>query len=241
LLQRFQLLVWPDFTGAWQNIDRAPDPAARARAQAVFDLAATIPAVTPIPTVRFTLDAYALFIAWRGTLEARVRRVSDDAPAYASHIAKFRSLMPALALLVHLTDVFDAQRAEVARLAVAEPYDPAALTTAIGPVPLPAAQRAAALVDFFDAHAQRVYAAELGRETSPRAALAERLRMGAVRDGDPVRDIYRRQWAGLRTRELVEAGLAELVRLDWVRIETYEPPRGRPKRVVGVHPALRLD
>jgi hypothetical protein len=92
----------------------------------------------------------------------------------------------------------------------------------------------------WDAHAQRVYAAELGRETSPRAALAERLRTGAVRDGDRVRDIYRRQWTGLRTRDLVEAGLADLVRLDWVRIENRQT-WGRSQRVVRVHPALRLD
>jgi hypothetical protein len=126
----------------------------------------------------------------------------------------------------------------VARAATAA--DPAALSAAIGAVPLPAAQRAAALVDFFDAHAQRVYAEELGLIGAAPRALAERLRMGAVRDDDTVRDLYRRQWAGLRTRELVEAALARLEQLNWVRI-TRRRTRGRPQRVVLVHPALQLD
>src|SRR5262245_820218 len=45
----------------------------------------------------------------------------------------------------------------------------------------------------------------------------------AVRDGDRVRDIYRRQWTGLRTRELVESAIADLMPLGWVRRLPYLP------------------
>jgi hypothetical protein len=107
-----------------------------------------------------------------------------------------------------------------------------------GSVGLAAAQTAAALVDFFDAHARRVYAPELGRLTSPRAALVERIRACAVRDGDTVRSVYRRQWAGLRTRELVEQGVADLIPYGWVRLEEWQTG-GRRERVLRIHPALR--
>ena len=43
LLQRFQLLVWPDFSGEWRNVDRPPDIAARERAGRVFEAVAALP------------------------------------------------------------------------------------------------------------------------------------------------------------------------------------------------------
>ena len=36
LIQRFQLVVWPDVAGPWRNVDRWPDAAARARAVEIF-------------------------------------------------------------------------------------------------------------------------------------------------------------------------------------------------------------
>jgi putative DNA primase/helicase len=224
LLQRFQLLVWPDFNRKWRNVDRPPDVAARERAWRVFEAVATFRGAAEIPTVRFAPDAQELFGDWRQKLEGRLRSDEfSDCPAYESHVAKYRSLMPALALILH----------------VAETAGGASVSFVSASVGLGAARTAAALVDFFDVHARRVYAPELGRLTSPQAALAERLRTGSVRDGDKVRDIYRRQWAGLRTRELVESAIADLMPLGWVRLEERQTG-GRRDRVLRVHPALRM-
>jgi putative DNA primase/helicase len=233
LLQRFQLLVWPDFDGEWHNVDRPPDLAARARAWRVFEAVATlsagIPGSTDIPTIRFAPDAQELFDAWRGELEARLR--SDeftDCPAYESHVAKYRSLMPALALIRHVADTVDAAAG-------------GSVSFVSGSVGLTAAQNAAALIDFFDEHARRVYAPELHQQRSPHALLAAKIKIGAVRDGDPIRDIGRHGWTGLKTAEAVEHACATLAPLGWVRIE--ESPRavqgGRPSRVLRLHPTLR--
>jgi hypothetical protein len=54
-----------------------------------------------------------------------------------------------------------------------------------------------------------------------------------------VRDIYRRQWAGLRTRELVESAIADLMPLGWVQLEERQTG-GRRDRVLRVHPALTM-
>src|SRR6516165_8788117 len=95
LLQRFQLLVWPDFTGEWRNIDRPPDLATRERAGRVFEAVATLPGSQEIPTIRFTPDAQDLFDDWRCALEGRLRSAEfTGCPAYESHVAKYRSLMP---------------------------------------------------------------------------------------------------------------------------------------------------
>jgi hypothetical protein len=225
LLQRFQLLVWPDFSGEWRNVDRQPDVTARERAGRVFEVIAALPGSQEIPTVRFTPDAHDLFDDWRRALEGRLRSEEfTDCPAYESHVAKYRSLMPALALIRHVADTVDAAAGGSVSFVSAS-------------VGLAVAQTAAASVDFFDAHARRVYAPELGRLTSPRGALAERVRAGAVRDGDTVRSVYRRQWAGLRTRELVEQGVADLIPYGWVRLEERQTG-GRQERVLRVHPIL---
>ena len=55
--------------------------------------------------------------------------------------------------------------------------------------------------------------------------------------GSSVRDLYRAQWAGLRTKERVLAGLDELTDLGWVRVE-FALTEGRPMQVVRLHPDL---
>ncbi len=235
LLQRLQATVWPDLPGDWKNVDRWPDSDARREAREIFRLLDQLNAADvgadrgagEIPVLRFAADAQELFNDWRTGLEQRLRSVEMLAtPAYESHIAKYRSLMPTLALLTHLVEVLSG-----------------AVTA--GPVSLPAARRAAALVDFFDAHARRVYAVELQPGNIEALALAKKIRSGAIRDGNAVRDLYRPQWAGLRTADAVERGLERLAELGWVRLE--ESPKknplgqGRAERVVRLHPSLCGD
>jgi putative DNA primase/helicase len=127
--------------------------------------------------------------------------------------------MPTLALILHLVDVVDGRAAP-------------------GPVLLDAAKLAAAWVDFLDAHARRVYAVELDPSRTAARALVKHIEDGDVYDGDTVRDIYRRGWAGLQTRELVDDALRELQRLAWLRTEARETG-GREARVIRLHPELR--
>ena len=72
LLQRFQLLVWPDPPTTWRNVDRRPDAQARDKAYEVFK---QLDAVNPealgastedeseqeIPALRFTDEAQEVF------------------------------------------------------------------------------------------------------------------------------------------------------------------------------------
>ena len=61
---------------------------------------------------------------------------------------------------------------------------------------------------------------------------------GAVTDRLPVREVRRAQWSGLRSQDVVDAGLAELQRLGWVRLQSA-PTDGRPERIIRLHPELR--
>src|SRR5215217_2806293 len=58
--------------------------------------------------------------------------------------------------------------------------------------------------------------------------------------GAKVREIYRKQWSGLKTHESVVEALAILSHHGWVRVAKVNPAgRGRPTEVLQVHPELR--
>ncbi|MCH7872128.1 MAG: DUF3987 domain-containing protein [Planctomycetes bacterium] len=112
LVQRFQLLVWPDTSERWINVDRWPDATAKQRAFDVFTRLDTLDPLMLDATdrddegrmfLRFNGDAQGQFDAWRADLEHRLRS-GQDSPAIEAHLAKYRSLIPTLALLIHLAD-----------------------------------------------------------------------------------------------------------------------------------------
>jgi hypothetical protein len=51
-----------------------------------------------LPFLRFDAAAQECFDAWRGAVEQRLRAEADH-PVWRSHVAKYRSLMPSLALI----------------------------------------------------------------------------------------------------------------------------------------------
>src|SRR3989454_9579895 len=163
LLQRFQLTVWPDGAGPWRHVDRWPDAAARARVVEIFQRLNTLdPAavgaeeLTPEerPFLRFEAEAQELFDGWRTDLEHRLRGGGDH-PLRLSHLAKYRSLLPSLALLFHLIDGVDTGRR--------------------GPVSCAAAAQAAAWCEYLAAHARRLYGAVTDAARVAAALLATRL------------------------------------------------------------------
>ncbi len=65
-------------------------------------------------------DERELFDGWRADLEHRLR-AEEDHPVLLSHLAKYRSLLPSLALLFHLIDGVDTgRRGPVSRAAAAQ-------------------------------------------------------------------------------------------------------------------------
>jgi putative DNA primase/helicase len=102
LIQRLQLLVWPDIRQEWRYVDRGPNLAAIDGAAEIFRRIAAVDPATPL-RLRFANDAQDLFESWLTNLELRIR-ANDLPPSFQSHLAKYRSLMPSLALLFALAD-----------------------------------------------------------------------------------------------------------------------------------------
>jgi len=219
LLQRLQVVVWPDPPKTWTEVDRWPDSEARQTAFDVFDrLDAIDPAQIgaepdPLPFLRFDGEAQEAFSEWRARLEYRLRN-EEHAPAFEAALSKQRSLMPSLALLLHLAD------------------NPAG-----GPVTLKAALQAIAWTEYLEAHSRRLYAPALDMPAHAARALGERIKAGEVAPVFQARDVYRKHWAGL-DREAVDEALDVLESIGWIRPVEIETG-GRPRTDWQVNPRIK--
>src|SRR5690606_22160707 len=165
VLQRFGLTVWPDVTTESHHIDQWPDAPGSQTAWAVFErLAALQPANDTAPHIwRFDAAAQGLFVEWLVPFETEIR--GDDLhPAMVSHLAKYRKLIPALALLFALIDTPDS-------------------SGVIGEREL---MRALSYGDYLHTHAERLYAAAVIPETAAAASLLAKIKAGKLTDRDGV-------------------------------------------------------
>lgn len=220
LLQRFGLLVWPDVVGEWRNVDRWPDTDAKRQAFETFQrLDALAPGVDSesgdeIPAVyRFTDRAQDLFDEWRQGFETALR-AGDHHPAMESHLAKYRKLVPAIALLCGLAD----GKSQV---------DDKDLL------------RALAWSEYLQTHAARAYAAGTRPETDGATALLGKIKAGAVADGFKPADVYLKGWSYLGAPEVVKSAAQMLCDLGHLRrvITRQQHGAGRPAISYQINPA----
>jgi hypothetical protein len=129
--------------------------------------------------------------------------------------------MPSLALLFHLMDYVDG-------------------TADGGAVGTEAALRAAAWCEYLRTHAQRLYSSAQNPAMEAARVLLEHIRKGEVKDGSPVREIYRKQWTKLSSSETVYKAAELLEEFGWLRVETIKTG-GRATTKVHLHPNLRAE
>lgn len=214
LMQRFQLLVWPDKPPEPRYIDRKPDTVALERTAEVYRRIAALEATNPL-RLQFDDEAQALFVQWLPDLDQRIR---DDGLSLAmqAHLAKYRSLMPSLALLFALADGHS------------------------DCVPLSQAQLACDWCDYLETHANRVYSAQARPEQHAAIALSKRLAKGWKREDGffTVRDVYRSGWTALDSPEAARGALLVLEEYGWVRRETDAQTTGRPSETYRINPRI---
>jgi putative DNA primase/helicase len=165
-----------------------------------------------IPFLRFTIEAQAIFDEWRGKLEHRLR--SGELPTVMeAHLAKYRSLIPSLALLIHLAD--DGQGS-------------------VGLVPL---RKAIRWGEYLETHARRIFAVAADTRLASARALSEKIIDGTLGIEFALKDVYRPGWAGLPDSAAAEQAVDYLVDLDWLRVHR-EPTRGAPRTRYFVNPKI---
>jgi hypothetical protein len=181
--------------------------------QAALKLGAEKGSFDKVPCLRFEEAAHEDFLGWRTDLERRLRS-GEMSPALEGHLAKYRKLVPSLALINHLAD------------------------GGTGPVSRRALLKALAAAYYLESHARRVYGSASESELAAGKAILKHIRHGALHDGFTARDVHQRGWAHLTEHEHVVAGLSLLVDLDYLAPPTPSigPAGGRPKVTYLINP-----
>jgi hypothetical protein len=234
MIQRFGLMVWPDISPEWKNIDRKPNLDARNSAFRVFKsldgldwraIGAKRDRVngeeTGIPFLRLCSAAQQRFSAWHRDLEERLRSGTLD-PMMESHLSKYRKLVPALALIIHLADATDAE----------------GKLTRVADVTDVAVEKALKWSTYLETHAARTYASTTIASADAARAIIAKVRSGHLkREGFGSREILRSQWSLLKDRDTVHAALQLLVDHDWLFLTKVETA-GRTATVYTPNPKI---
>ena len=222
LIQRFQVLVWPEISTKWTKVDRAPDFQSREAVMEAFrrldrlsptDIGAELPHDgDDLPYLRFSAEAQELFDHWHQTLELRLRGGALE-PVMEAHLAKYRSLAPSIALLLHL---LDGER---------------------GPVGLKSMGRAASWCEYLESHALKMYSYRPDTAVSCAQALARRLDGNDLSTPFTARDLKRKQWSGLTDAGAVSDALDLLEELGWLKSKQLATG-GRPQTLYDINPRI---
>lgn len=191
LLQRFGMMVYPDVSPVWTEVDRFPDSTAREAVNLLAekldklnsaDIGAEPDPYGGTPFLRFDDTAQRLFSEWRATLEYRLRS-GEEHPAVVSHLSKYRKLIPTLALINHLCDAKQ------------------------GPVSETALLRAITFGEYLESHAQRIYSYATRPDIDAAKTVLKRLASGKLPETFKARDIYQKGWAGLESPSKAQAAI----------------------------------
>ncbi len=174
LVERLQLMVYPD-VGSFKHVDRWPNTDAKSRAYKVFESFAEIPYTGGnIPALRFANDAQDYFDSWYIRLMTSCRSGSYSAQM-ESHLSKYPSLMPSLALIIHIAE--------------SGPTDE---------VGLKATMMAAAWCEYLESHVRRVYALVDDPYYGARSLLNH---IDQLNNPFTISDISNKNWSGLKSKE----------------------------------------
>jgi putative DNA primase/helicase len=204
LLQRFGLMVYPDISPHWTDVDRPPDKDAK---QAVNQLAEYLDNLNTlidiktesddfsnVPFMRFDDKAQELFSEWRANLEIRLRS-GDEHPAIVSHLSKYRKLIPSLALINHLCDYGKGNVTEKSLL------------------------RAIAYSEYLESHARRIYSSATRPDIDSAKTILNKLNNGKLDSPFKARDIYIKGWTGLDTSHKTQSAIDLLIEYSHLTVE----------------------
>ena len=183
LIERFQLMVYPD-PQPYKHVDRPPNAQALRNATSIFAMLDDLPGELNNPTIlKFSPEAQRMFNTWYDNNQKLVRSATLT-PQLESHLAKYVSLFPSLALIIHAVD-----------------------SSPGGDIGIDSANKALAWCEYLESHVRRVYALADGPIGSAKA-LQKRLhempnpfRIGAINN---------KNWHGLTTTDQIHEALDSL-------------------------------
>lgn len=234
LLQRFQILLFPDSRGPRKFIDESPNKEAQENYQNVFDNLAALkwqslfslkngialdgPEGSPYYYFHFEDEAQSRANEWFIELEAQIDLINVD--AFKALMGKYRGLMPRLALNYFLIEV-SAERITTQK------------------IPLEAVEFAIEWCKHLEAHARKLWAPNINPALMPAKALAKRILEGTVEDRTSLSQIQQKNWSKLTKVKDVKLGVNQLEKWGWLKQEVLET-QGAPSTIILLNPELPL-
>ena len=237
MIQRFQVLVFPDPVKDLFFVDREENVDAKNRCYAILKKLATADYhrdfgaiygddFRKVPYFQFDEEAQDRFRTWYLANQAKASDRSED-PVMQEHLSKFSQLVASLATIFHVIDLADTDSKST--------Y-----------IPIQHLEKALQWAEYLESHARRVYALAKNPSLSAAFILADKLTDPRTELGDwphagfTARDLTRKAWAGLDDRALIDSGLARLEECNWIRSEEIEPAAkgGRPTIRYKINPLI---
>ncbi|MCP3891996.1 MAG: DUF3987 domain-containing protein, partial [Desulfobulbaceae bacterium] len=200
-VQRLQLMVYPPPVKNWKYRDKHPDTEAKNRAYSVIERLAEMEVqgedIFEKPYLRFSPDGQEVFKKWLTWLETEKLVNNDEHPVMLEHLAKYRSLMPSLALIFHLIEAAESD-------------------TQPGPVSHQAAGMAAAWCHYLESHARKIYSLATNGGVAGAIRLAEKIKEGKTGDSFKIREVQQKNWGLLKERKDILNAIDHLIDNGWL-------------------------
>jgi hypothetical protein len=231
MVQRLQMVVYPDPPASWKYVDRPPESQGRDRAYCIFQRLASMNfsefgamenESRKFKYLKFDNQAQAHFEQWFTELHTVKLKNPDLDTVMEEHLSKYKSLFPSLALIFHLIAVADG--------------------IATGPVSLQAAEQAGKWCEYLESHARRLYGMVTNYTEKAADILSKHIKEGVFKEGSfTIRDVQRKGWSMLKERDDIQSALDYLIEKNWIReIQQTENSIGRPSATVyQINPSLR--
>ena len=244
LMQRFQMMVYPDPLPRRKEKDIAVDRESR---DAVYELFIAADGLFEgklasyganesneyykRPYFRFADDAYKVFMDWYDALQAKADDTEHE--VIAQHLLKYGRLIPALALIFHLVDCIE-------------------IGSYLGGVSLNALRAAIAWGDMLETHMLRVYSCITDNSHLKASLLANKIlallkkpsdktdKTDWISHGFTARSLKRKNWKGLTDDNAVQTALDVLIEYDWLDYKEVKSTGqgGRPTERYWINPKL---
>lgn len=219
-IQRFQVMVWPDFASTFEIINKPLSVDNAKKVQQLFEFIDKIPfdPEGDIVTIEFDEEAQRIFDEWQFNLENRLRK--KEWPAHLeSHFAKFKKLIASLCLIF-----------EHINMALEESYPTCIRADTI--------KKAIQWIDYFESHAFRIYGSS--NNAIPKAAkeLLDHIKKGDLIPPFTVRDVYHKHhWSGMATSNEAEEVVDFLVEKGYLS-SVFVQTNGKSTHKFWVHPKV---
>lgn len=216
LMQRFQLISYPDINQEFKDVDVMIPPELKAK---ITQMTISLDNVcTGQMILRFDPEAQQRFVDWYVKHQNTTR--AEEEEYWQSHLGKIPKLIGSLCIQLHLLDNLEK-----------------------GPIPeeisLSVFEKALCLIEYYIAHARRAYGSIESRVLTDAKKILKMIRSGKVASRFRASEIYQKCSCPLRDPEKTHAALGFLREYNIVAEEKRTGGLGRSAAEWIVHPALQ--